>query len=53
VCFDYSGNAGDEAQRKDDDEGDLGALVDLELQDDRNRKDGEEEVGDDVNDRVE
>jgi hypothetical protein len=51
--FDYTGNAGDEAEREDDNEGQFGAFVDLELQDDGNRKDGEEEVGDDVDDRVE
>lgn len=50
--LDYASDTSDEAQRQDGDEGDFGALVDLELQYDWNWNDGEENVGDDVYDRV-
>ena len=51
--FQDSGDAGEEAEREDDDQGRFGAFVDLELEDDGDWKDGEEDVGRDVDDRVE
>jgi hypothetical protein len=43
-----SGDAGEEAEREDDDQGGFGASIDLQFQNDGDREDGEEDIGRDV-----
>jgi hypothetical protein len=46
--FEDSGDAGEEAEREDDDQGGFGASIDLQFENDGDREDGEEDIGRDV-----